>query len=352
MSLQTRLEALLSSAVATGTAPGLVATVFTRDCVIAEAGAGVKDFKSEELLTTSTPIALASMSKPVVSLAVLRAVEQQIGRYYKKFKCRMDIDKVDRISQYEPFGSRPLSMTGRLEAIEIPRVFEAGEGWMYGHSAAWAGIFLERLTGLHLRAALQELVLTPLGLTAPSHTLDTYISPEMEAEHATLHIKTGERRFKVMGFVEDGSRWEGEPPEGRHVFADAPLRGSILLYTKFLQSLLNRSAPSPDALPLISRKLWDEATKDALAPMGLSLPKPVLKSCNPIMTGDMEVFSMPREGGAEEGWTLLQTYYFVDVEANVGAVLAAQFLPWADTGIYELRDRMEELIYECREEWA
>ncbi|KAI5474585.1 beta-lactamase/transpeptidase-like protein [Pseudohyphozyma bogoriensis] len=420
MTLEAQLQSLLEDGVAAKAAPGLIAVVFNRDKIIAKAAVGVRNVDTQAPIDTSTIVWQASMSKAVVSFAVLRAVEEkgfdidshdELVKILPEFKIggghplsklftekdgegkwgtkeakkgvtlrhllshtsglAYDFNDEATTATHEPLGPTPSNLTGLAASVDLPRHFEAGEGWMYGHGAAWVGIFLERLTGSYLRVALQDLVFTPLGI--PPHTLDVFISPEMRENFAVLHTKSADKECKVLG-VELPQR-EFKPPEGVHVHADSPLYGSILSFAKFAQCLLNKSCPHPGAPPLLNAASWNLATSDALAPLGLSLPHPVVAAYDKFIANDMVVFSKGGDESVGEGWTLLQTaynrcksvtgrtcgtlswsglansYFFVDVDAGVGGVIAASFLPWADKDVYDLRDGMEKIIYEHRKEW-
>jgi CubicO group peptidase (beta-lactamase class C family) len=82
--------------------------------------------------------------------------------------------------------------SGRIEDIKMPLLFQPGQGWEYGVSIVlsgsgkcithekqvgidWAGVALERATGLTLNAYLQKHLFLPLGITdmsmIPSHDM-------------------------------------------------------------------------------------------------------------------------------------------------------------------------------------
>jgi CubicO group peptidase (beta-lactamase class C family) len=55
--------------------------------------------------------------------------------------------------------------SGRFEDIKLPLLFQPGEGWEYGVGIDWAGVALERASGLTLNDFLQKRVFGPLGIT-------------------------------------------------------------------------------------------------------------------------------------------------------------------------------------------
>lgn len=74
--LSTSLEALLSSAVKRGVAPGLSAIAFDRAGTFAEAATGVADVSTQAPVTLDTVVWFASTSKLAVSLLTLIAAER------------------------------------------------------------------------------------------------------------------------------------------------------------------------------------------------------------------------------------------------------------------------------------
>lgn len=83
-----KLHSILEDAVSKGTAPGLVACVFTANDILAQAVAGVRDITTGEPMTLSTTIWMASKSKAVASIAALICVEKFLdsnGNDGKKF---------------------------------------------------------------------------------------------------------------------------------------------------------------------------------------------------------------------------------------------------------------------------
>lgn len=75
--LESALSNLLAHAVSDSVAPGLIAVVFNRDGIVAQAANGVADISTGAKITPSTTIWHASKSKGVNSIAVLRLVERE-----------------------------------------------------------------------------------------------------------------------------------------------------------------------------------------------------------------------------------------------------------------------------------
>ncbi|KAL8287138.1 hypothetical protein RQP46_003590 [Phenoliferia psychrophenolica] len=276
----------------------------------------------------------------------------------------------------EPLGSIPPLSSGAIAAFDIPRVFESGTAFLYGCSTDWIGQFIIRLSGLTLREAYQTLVFTPLGVKPGA--LDSFVTTQLHLNRSTVAAKISEGQFVAIP-VELTPQYEGTPPEGFATLASAALLGTLPAYATVIESFLHGSAPAPrlavpNAKPLISPALWADATSDGLAKLGLSLPTPCIKTTIPQFSADVgPIFPAPAgdaDGGAGDGWTMLQTaynrqvsatgmsvgthgwagiansYFFVDAEAGVGGVILAQFLPFWDAGMLEAREEFGRLVFE------
>ncbi|KAK4702750.1 hypothetical protein P7C70_g3470, partial [Phenoliferia sp. Uapishka_3] len=417
-------------------APGLVAISFDHSGRTTSAYAGLRDATSTDPISLDTTLWMASMSKSAVSLAALVLVEREsfdmdsnakLAEVLPELKLGNgeSLDKIfdgkdekgewktrsakvgitlrhlllhtsglgyfftseEDAMQHEPLGPLPPVTTGAESAFNVVRSFEAGEKFLYGCSTDWVARFIERKTGLTLRAALKTLIFDPLGV--PSDQLDLYRSEGMNENCSAIHAKVAPGTFIPIPF--DTPQFD-VPPPGFVPLASAGLWGYVPLYffldstthdlnhlsgstlpawVEFLQCLLHESAPSSGGPPLISKKLWDEATQDGLGPMGVKLPPLVLTTADPQLCSNLGVYSEAMDETVEEkeGWTMLSTvvnktksrsgksvgahgwaglsnsYYFVDPEAGVGGVIVAQFLPFADEEMLKLRDEFESLIY-------
>lgn len=70
---------------------------------------------------------------------------------------------------------------------------------------------------------MQDLVLTPLGV--PADSLDSFVTPKMNADRSAMHFKAAPGTFVVIPF--ETPQFEKEVPEGMAAMASAPLHGSV-----------------------------------------------------------------------------------------------------------------------------
>jgi D-alanyl-D-alanine carboxypeptidase len=174
----------LKAVVATGV-PGVVVVALGPDGRV-EAAAGVADIATGKALTVEHRFRIGSVTKIFVAALVLQLaaeglldldgdaapfVEGVTIRQLLNHTSGLDDFDVDMVSFWEPYRRDP---THRWElgpreelrlVMEKPRLFPPGKGWAYhGSNYIVLRLIVEQTTGLRLREALRQHILTPLGL--------------------------------------------------------------------------------------------------------------------------------------------------------------------------------------------
>lgn len=210
--------------------PGVAVVVVDRDGneLFAHA-AGQRGVSTSEPMTLDTIFWIASCTKMLTGVAVMQQVEQGVLRLddadqvaelcpeltgltvlqldgttepqRKAMTLRMLLTHTagfgytffnERLRDWSlPVGADEFS--GRIEDMRMPLLFQPGEGWEYGVNIDWAGIVLERATGLTLNDYLQKNVLGPLGL----ENINMIPTAEMRARLAHMHFRQPDGRLRV-----------------------------------------------------------------------------------------------------------------------------------------------------------
>lgn len=155
-----------------------------------------------------------------------------------------------------------------FEAVEpkewlTPLLFEPGTSFTYSTSIDWAGILVERISGLSLEDYFQEKMFKPLGLK------DTTFIPRDDIR---------ERLMKVYARPAGGPLvpLPGEPVGKPKTIDDLKLYsgggglyGTTRDYLKFLQNLLACSAknPKPPSFRLVGPEMYDLLFAPAMPPL-------------------------------------------------------------------------------------
>ncbi|GAA5984298.1 hypothetical protein JCM5350_001004 [Sporobolomyces pararoseus] len=261
-------------------------------------------------------------------------------------------------------------MQGWIECFGQPRSHESGEGFSYGMSAEWLAVFVSRVNGTSFRKAAQELVFKPLNL--PKDTIEVFRTPAMDDNRAEIVAKLADGNFVSLpepGF--DTPQYEDFPPEGQSVLGNAPFWTSLRTYAQAFRALLNKTAPSPGGKPLISEELFEEATTDDYKRRGVSITQdPFMITTDPTLSHEVTKFSDVDGGDQTIGWTMFQaaihrsnnavgfrpnvvewsglanTYYFLDFEKGIGAVVSAQFFPFGDKAMLDLKNDLFKRVFD------
>jgi CubicO group peptidase (beta-lactamase class C family) len=241
----------------------------------------------------------------------------------------------------------PSALAGGTGFLAAPLICDPGDRWEYGISTDWLGRLVERISGVNLDEYFRRNILDPLEMA------DTYF--ELPTE------KVG-RLVKVLQRQQDSSLTELDYP------APAPngfygggggLVSTAGDYLRFVRMLLH------DGVLDGARILASET----VALMGENhlgaLPIPVMKTTNPMLSRDVDFFP-----GVNKTWGLgflintealaegraagslcwagfYNTYYWIDRETGVGAVLLTQLLPFYDDKVIALLHEYERALYSC-----
>lgn len=381
-------EADLAAAIEAGQIAGAVALVADRSGVVYETAAGVRAVGQPNPMDADTVFSLASMTKAIASVAVLREVERgaldldadlaglapefanlqvlegfgddgaprlrpakghvtlrQLLTHTSGFAYDFASADLGRWSQQT---GAPSVMTGQRAAHKVPLLFDPGERWAYGIGIDWAGIVLEAATGRRLNSYLEEHIFQPLKMT------DTTFLPDADqsSRRASVHVVGPEGAlFPLPGSPLDA---QVEP----EVFnAGGGLVGTARDYARFVRMLLNGGE-------LDGARILQSETVDMLGVIQTgTLRAGAFKAASPGVTHDFDLFPdqltgwglatmiSPEAGpnGRSAGtltWAgIFNTYYWVDRKAGIAGILMTQKLPFGDPKVLALLSSLERSAY-------
>jgi CubicO group peptidase (beta-lactamase class C family) len=196
------LDANLRAAVERKDVPGVVALVVDRDRVLYQSAFGVADVATGRPLTIDALFRIASMTKPVTSLAVMQLVEQ--GRLGLDDPAEKYLPELAELKVFESFdaatgayqlrpASRPATIrhflthtsglaypftsatwrdfkprAGESYPFGGPLLFDPGERWHYSTSTDVVGRLVEVLSGQKLEDYFRQHIFAPLKLDVTS----------------------------------------------------------------------------------------------------------------------------------------------------------------------------------------
>jgi methyl acetate hydrolase len=373
------IDKVLAGAVARGDVPGIVAMATDRNGVIYQGAFGLADVSSRRPLEVNALFRIASMTKPVTSVALMQLAEEgrlslddPAGKYLAEFARPTVFEKFDaKTGAYsvkpatKPVTVRhllthtsglgydftsPIVRDFKPRAGEQypagPLLFEPGEQWMYGTSTDWVGRLVERFSGRPLEQYFQLRIFAPLDMVDTSYSVPEGKRGRLVAVH----------RRQADGVF-------GLDPVQPPVTVPRPVGGGGLAstaadYTRFLQMLLNGGSLNggrvlrPETVALMSR--------NQIGDVGVR----ALKTAMPERSSDLSfvadgrdkwglgfLISTDEQPGKRSAGSLSwgginNTYFWVDPSRGIAGVILMQFLPFADEKALAVYDAFERAVYQ------
>lgn len=371
----------ISSAVSRGDVPGVVALIVGREGVLYEGAAGKLDVAHDIAMPVNAIFSIASMTKPVTSVAIMMLFEQgklklddPVSKYLTGFDNLQVITKFNqKDATYETRPARrPMTIRHLLthtsgiaygsfnpivyrlkEATkkhewELPLLNDPGDKWNYGPSTAVLGMIVEKISGESLEAYFQQHIFVPLSMVDTSYAVPLAKQSRVATEHS-----------RINGVLQE------QPQEPIPAMPTAPFRGDCCLYStaqdygKFMQMLLNGGHLGPaKILSENSVKMMGENNIGPIfvelqqaADQSLSKPFPLGAGHDKFGLGFQIASSDPkyakfRSVGSMSWAGIYNTEFWIDPKRHIGVVMMMQVLPFYDEGaIRTLRD-FEELVYQ------
>lgn len=385
MSLQARLDSILSAGVSSGTVAGVAAAATDRNGTLYEGGFGERAIGGGVEMTPDTVCWIFSMTKALVGTAAMQLVERG----------KLDLDApasevapfLGEVQVLEGFGPNdepvlrapkraitlrhlmthtagfgnviweektkrycesqniPAANSGDVRGIKIPLVFNPGERWLYSISIDWVGKLVEAVSGKSLGTFMDDHIFQPLGMSSSSFK----ISPDMRSRLAKVHRRENGALMAI----------DLEAPQNPHAeMGGGGLYSTAQDYLKFIHMILNEGTADgaqilkPETVRLMSRNQMGDLLVEKLI------------TVNPDRSHDAEFFpGMPKSWGltfminnepAPTGrsanslaWAGLgNCFFWIDPHAGVGGVYMSQLLPFVDERALRLNYDFETAVYE------
>jgi CubicO group peptidase (beta-lactamase class C family) len=374
----TALSTFFADAVARGDVPGVVAMVVDRDKVLYHEAFGKMNTATNVPMAKDTIFRIASMTKAITSIGVMQLVEQgkvglddDVSKYLPRLKSPQVFGKVDqKAGTYETHAAtksitiRQLlthtsgigyswsdhglniaqKKTGATNDSELPLVHEPGAQWTYGASTRVLGELIETVTGERIDAYLEKHIFAPLGMRDTSYTVP-------RAKYSRVVTTNQKTNGKI-------TETQNPDPIPATIRGDGGLFGTAADYSRFVQMILNRGQLGgvrllkestvaeisknqigsvkvrlqPSAEPLRSRPYPLGAGEDVWG-LGFQIAAP--KSPNPSM----------RSPGSLSWAGINNTFYWIDPQKQLGAVILMQMLPFYDEAALRVLQGFEERVY-------
>ncbi len=374
---------LLHAAVARGAVAGAVVLAVTRDGTLLEAAAGPG--AGEAPMSPTTIFALASMTKAIVSVGMMRLVEQgrlsldtRVGEVLPALAEPWVLDGFDSagapllrpartamtlrhlLTHTSGFGypewnaelrraqaelGLPRVPTSFAELARTPLLFDPGTRWNYSIGVDVVGLMIEAVSGQSMDRHLREQVLAPLGM----HDTGFLLTQAQQARRAPVHRRLADGTLQPMewpaglgqGFTGGGGGLCGSPADYarflRMLLNGGTLDGTRVLGAETVATMARNHIGDLRVLPMISGVPERSNDADFFPAMVQKWGLGFLLNTEPGPHG--------RSAGSLGWGGLCNTYFWLDPERGLGGCLLTQILPFADPAVLELFGALERAAY-------
>jgi methyl acetate hydrolase len=376
------IDAALSAAVERKDVPGVVALITDRRRVLYQGAFGLADVSTGRALTADAVFRIASMTKPITSLAAMQLIEQ--GRFGLDDPVEKHLPEFANLKVFESFdpatgayrlraASRPPTVRhvlthtsglgypftsatlrdfkpqgGEKYPFGGPLLFDPGERWLYGTSTDVVGKLVEKASGQKLEDYFRQHIFAPLQMSDTSYN----VPQDKAARLVAAQQRAGERM--------DGAIALQTPQPGLTI--PEPIGGGGLAstandYGRFVRMLLNGG--ELDGVRLLKAETVALMGQNHIGTVSV----PALKTALPrsadfsfiadgrdkwglgfLITTDQ--VSDKRSPGSLSWGGINNTYFWIDPSRGIAGVILLQYLPFADAKALAAYDAFERGAYQ------
>jgi CubicO group peptidase (beta-lactamase class C family) len=281
------------------------------------------------------PFLVKPPERPMMMIDLLRHTS---GLTYS-FQHRTNVDAAYRERKIEGWHGS-LDLDGFVAALaDIPLEFSPGTAWNYSVSTDVLGLVVERISGMKLDRFFQERIFGPLGMTDTAFHVEPGKAHRLgdswafrEGKGAVLHDRGGDSAWSKPPRLLAGGAGLVSTTADYHRFCTMLMdRGAPLVGRKTLELMTANHLPGGADLTEMSRSLFSEAVN---AGQGFGLGFGV--NLDPAKT------MLPGSKGEFYWGGMFSTAFFVDPVERIHMIFMTQLMP---SSTYPIRRQLKTLIY-------
>jgi CubicO group peptidase (beta-lactamase class C family) len=375
------IDGALRSAVERKDIPGVVALVTDRRRVLYQGAFGMANVSTGAALTGDALFRIASMTKPITSVAAMQLIEQgrfglddPVEKYLPEFANLKVFESFDAATgAYRlrpalrpatvrhilthtsglgyPFTSailRDFKQPGESYPFGGPLLFDPGERWHYGTSTDVVGKLVEIVSGQLLEVYFRQHIFAPLQMPDTSYN----VQQEKASRLVAAQQRAGERM--------DGAIVLQAPQPGLTI--PEPIGGGGLVstaddYGRFVRMLLNGGElDGARVLKAETVALMGQNNIGAVSVPALKTALPRSADFSFIADGRdkwglgflITTDQVPgkRSPGSLSWGGINNTYFWIDPSRGIAGVILMQYLPFADAKALAVYDAFERGAYQ------
>ncbi len=365
-----RIRTAMQRYIDRGLVPGVVTLVARRGRVVHFEAAGYRDVEGKTLMTTDTIFRIASMTKPIASVALMMLYEEghfllsdPISKFLPEFSNMKVAQAAPAAENGAPYklvpATRPINfkhvlthtagfpnayrgitrsefgkiytrqnpnetvadLVKRLAAM--PLNFNPGEAWEYGPATDVVGRLVEVISGQTLDEFLRKKIFEPLKMS------DTHFYlPASKLSRFAANYQPDDQNGKKIKLVEAPtaqSRWVKEP----HIYFSGAggLVSTAADYVRFHQMMLNGG--ELDGVRLLGRKTVELMTTNHIGDLPIWLTGPGYGfGLGYSVVKDIGVTGQAGSAGAYGWGGAFCTYFQVDPKEELIGIVMTQVRPY------------------------
>lgn len=380
-----RLDRVMQAYVDRGEVAGVVSLVARRGKVVHFSTFGHREIESGTAMTHDTIFRIASMTKPITSVALMMLYEEgyfQLRDPISKWLPEFADMRVAMPSTYDELGragyrtvaaSRPITVQhilthtaglanndrgltrAEFDAInnsrqpgdtvgdfvsqlaELPLNFNPGDAWEYGNATDIVGHLVEVMSGQTLDEFMRERIFEPLDMRdthfyLPRSKLDRFAALYRVNDHGGLALREA---------PDANSRYVREP----HTYfsGNGGLVSTARDYFRFSQMMLNGG--QLDGVRLLSRKTVELMTVNHVGNHDIWILGPGYDfGLGYAIVQDPGLTAMPQSVGSHFWWGAFATTFWIDPAEELIGIVLLQIRPYTH---FNLRQDMATLTYQA-----
>ncbi|EQL37310.1 beta-lactamase [Blastomyces gilchristii SLH14081] len=263
--------------------------------------------------------------------------------------------------------NRPIGFdefSGHVYDVTQPLIFQPGEGFEYGVGIDWAGIAVERVTGLLLNDYFHKYIFEPLGLK----NISMLPSAEMKARLAYMHSRNPDGTLSQRDHL---LRWpllakNKEETKGMLNSGGAGCFSTSQDYLDILTTLLNDGTSPKTGKQILTKSTVDLMFQNHIPHMPNFGRQGNLLNKKPDLVNNVpDIY--PLNNNEPQGWGLsfmitssltgrsvksamwagiANLFWWCDREHGIAGVICTQILPFADAKLVPLWFDVEKKVYD------
>jgi CubicO group peptidase (beta-lactamase class C family) len=366
-----------SAAVTRGEVPGVVTLIVNRDGVLYQGAQGKQDVARGVALKPDAIFRIASMTKPVTSVAIMMLVDagkvkldDPVSKYLPEFKGRPVIDKFNAADG--SYTTRPAKReitirhlmthssglgyaftnptikqivdTSKKTEPELALLHDPGEKWTYSAGTRVLGWVVEKVSGQTLDVYLRANIFEPLKMTDTGHV----VAADKVSRVVTVHSR------------KDGKLSEApnDPKQESPIRGDGGLYATAQDYGRFVRMLLNGGTLdgakilTPNAVQMMSAmpaggpvmQTQPDANPDRTRPFPIGAGKDKFGLGFQVSAPDPQ-YAKFRSPGSLAWGGINNTHFWIDPKRQIAGIVMMQVLPFYDAASVGVLRGVEEQVY-------